>query len=162
VGGPFPVAAVHAGATGTATVAILPADTDGDGLTDDVDPDDDNDGIPDTWEAEQGLNGRNAADAPADADSDTFTARQEFVAGTVPTNGASYLRIDAVGFAADVTLRFATATGRVYAVEVRGAPGGPDWSELTNGIAGTGGPVDVADPAGAAAQRTYRVRVSLP
>ncbi len=59
-------------------------DTDGDGVGDNADTDDDNDGMPDTWETENGLNPLDAADASLDPDGDGLTNLQEYQGGTNP------------------------------------------------------------------------------
>src|ERR1043165_2133065 len=61
-------------------LTLLNADTDGDG-------------IPDSWEALDGLNKNNPADAALDPDGDGASNLNEFRAGTVPTNPASVFRI---------------------------------------------------------------------
>lgn len=48
--------------------------------------DSDGDGIPDEWEKRYGFNINDAADADLDSDGDLFTNREEFEAGTDPTN----------------------------------------------------------------------------
>ena len=60
-------------------------DTDGDGLVNSVDPDDDDDGMPDTYELDQGYDPLDPDDADDHADGDTLTALQEFEKGTDPT-----------------------------------------------------------------------------
>lgn len=51
----------------------------------------DGDGISDAWEAENGLSSSNRADADGDADQDGETNLQEYLAGTNPQDGNSYL-----------------------------------------------------------------------
>lgn len=60
------------------------ADSDGDGIADIVDDDDDNDGMPDVWEAANGLNPHDRADAQADPDGDGMVNLQEYLKGTKP------------------------------------------------------------------------------
>jgi hypothetical protein len=62
------------------------ADIDGDGIGDNADTDDDNDGIPDTWEINHGLDPYSAADAIVDADGDSLSNLDEFLAGSDPYN----------------------------------------------------------------------------
>lgn len=59
-------------------------DNDGDGTGDNADLDDDNDGLPDTWEQDNGLDPLNPSDADADGDGDGLTNLQEFEQGTDP------------------------------------------------------------------------------
>jgi parallel beta-helix repeat protein len=60
-------------------------DSDGDGLTDDIDPDDDNDGLPDTWEVKYGLNTVDQTDADQDLDEDSLLNIDEYLHLTNPT-----------------------------------------------------------------------------
>jgi hypothetical protein len=59
------------------------ADNDGDGVGDNLDTDDDNDGMPDTYETENGLNPK-VNDALVDSDSDGFINFREFLSGSHP------------------------------------------------------------------------------
>ncbi len=52
--------------------------------------DDDNDGMHNGWEDAKGLNRNDAADAALDPDGDTFTNLQEYQAGTLPNDAASF------------------------------------------------------------------------
>lgn len=62
------------------------ADSDGDGVPDNLDADDDNDGLPDSYEDANGLDKLDATDAAADGDSDGLTNLEEYQQGTDPTN----------------------------------------------------------------------------
>lgn len=70
-------------ATDMATITVL-LDTDGDGIGNNADSDDDNDGMPDTWETENGLNPLDATDASLDPDGDDLTNLQEYQEDTNP------------------------------------------------------------------------------
>jgi hypothetical protein len=139
-----------------------PPDNDGDGIGDLVDPDDDNDGMPDTWEAANGLNSLNAGDAGQDADGDGMTNRDEYVAGTNPRNAGSRFTVQGARLeAGEFWLSFLTATGRLYGVVGRGEMTGTNqWMIITDGMPGTGGYVEVRDPA-SAERKFYRIRVKL-
>jgi hypothetical protein len=73
----------------TFKLEILPSDTDGDGLDDSIDTDDDGDGLPDHWELQNGLNPL-LNDGGNDKDGDGFTNKEEFVAGTNPSDSKSH------------------------------------------------------------------------
>ena len=60
------------------------SDTDGDGICNVDDLDDDNDGLPDTFEIENGLESLDASDGLGDLDNDEFSNLAEFRAGTDP------------------------------------------------------------------------------
>jgi len=120
-------------------------------------------GIPDPWEIAYfgSITATNGA-AGFDADGDGFDNFSEYVAGTDPTNGTSFFETyttptNAAGFV--VTLQ--TKLGRVYAVEVSDSMAPILWSDITNGIPGTGNDVHIYD-ATSNAQRYYRGRVELP
>jgi hypothetical protein len=76
------------------------ADTDADGLTDGDEvnlhltdptrPDSDSDGMTDGWEAANGLDPRNGADAALDPDGDDYTNLEEYRAGTDPQDPDSF------------------------------------------------------------------------
>ena len=57
-------------------------DSDGDGITNNVDSDDDNDGIPDQYELANGLDPFNGSDIKGDLDSDGYINIAEYLAGT--------------------------------------------------------------------------------
>ena len=102
-------------ATDTVTITVL-LDTDADGTPDVTDPDDDNDGMPDTWETENGLNPLDAADASLDPDGDGLTNLQEYQEDTNPNvSDAEALPTEALplwilGAAAAVVIGIAVAT----------------------------------------------------
>ncbi len=55
-----------------------------------VQVDNDQDGLPNEWEKKYGLNANDAADADKDKDGDGFTNKEEFEAGTDPTDPKSH------------------------------------------------------------------------
>lgn len=82
----------------------------------------DNDGMPDSWEQAHGLNPLNPVDADLDSDGDGMRNRDEFTAGTDPTDPQSLLKLESsptsptsgrIGF------RFIAAPGYSYTVQVR-------------------------------------------
>ena len=138
-------------------------DFDMDGIPDASDPDDDNDGMPDVWETARGFNPRYAADAGQDADGDGMSNWEEYVAGTDPRSAGSRFMVQGSRLEGMVfVLRFLTETGRLYGVKGRGEMTGTGlWVEVTNGLPGTGGYVEVRDPA-TGAKKFYRITVRMP
>jgi len=57
--------------------------------------DTDRDGIPNGWEDAHGLNKQNPFDGPSDPDGDAFSSYEEYLCGTEPMEGNSYLHITA-------------------------------------------------------------------
>lgn len=85
----------------------------------------DRDGMADVWEAANGLNAADAADALLDSDQDHASNRDEYVAGTDPHDASSYLHWEAVetglvGGELVSVLSFQAVSNHTYAVE-----GGP-------------------------------------
>lgn len=74
----------------------------------------DGDGIPDWWAIEY-YGGETNVLASGDTDEDRVTAWQEFVCRTIPTNGASFLRVASFTRTnSDVVVRWAGVTGVTY------------------------------------------------
>src|ERR1044072_3191004 len=79
--------------------------------------DSDKDGIPDSWELAHGLNATNKNDATLNADSDSLSNMQEYIAGTDPQDPQSYLRIDATnGPESGAILTFLAVSNRTYSI----------------------------------------------
>ncbi|MBA4387971.1 MAG: hypothetical protein C0404_08310, partial [Verrucomicrobia bacterium] len=144
-------------------------DWDGDGIPDTSDPDDDNDGVPDVWESANGLNPRYASDAGQDGDGDGMSNLAEYVAGTNPRDARERFHCSVFGVQGGAfRLSFQTVTGRLYGVIYRTNLFESVWHDLTNNVPGTGGQVEISDPAAggtgsaSAAQRYYRIKVKMP
>jgi hypothetical protein len=98
----------------------------------------------------------------ADPDGDGMTNAQEFPAGTDPRNAASVFRVS--GLAIDdnhVLLSFPTVAGRIYRLERSDGLLGNPWTPVQENIPGTGGILQLTDPAGfLQPKRFYRIVVS--
>ena len=117
--------------------------------------DSDTDGLPDSWEREHW---DSLTNAPAgDYDEDGFSNMQELIAGTHPTNGASYLRVALALEEGNVlSLRWAPVTGRFYTIQSSTSLRGGFESGPIPGIPGTSGAwTDPAPPTGG--QKLYRL-----
>ena len=91
------------------------------------------DGIPDVIEQGLGLDANNAVDGALDLDGDGVSNRAEYLAGTDPTNNASYLRIDQGPGAATVSV--AAVSNRTYSVQFTDALGSDLWRRLGDVVA---------------------------
>ena len=86
--------------------------------------------MPDEWELANGTNPL-IADADVDLDSDDYTNFEEYIAGTGPTNAASFLALWAGRTAnSGIGLSFAAVSNRSYTIETGGLAG--LWQSWTN------------------------------
>jgi hypothetical protein len=112
----------------------------------------DGDGLADTWETN--YFGGLSADPALDSDGDGMNNRDEFIAGTDPTNRFSYLKIDAVSAPPEASVRFLAVANRTYTIQFTDALGTLAWQKLADVVARATDRVEtVADPA----YRTNRV-----
>jgi len=96
----------------------------------------------------------------ADPDGDTHTNYQEYITGTHPRDGASFLRVSPIDHATgSVTLEFNTVAGRAYSILWRDFAESGAWIKLTDvPSAGTTQPVQLVDDTlGSRTQRYYRI-----
>jgi subtilisin family serine protease len=124
--------------------------------------DTDTDSLPDWWE--QDFFGDLAQPANGDPDHDGLTNAQEFLAAgrpTVPEYPLPALAARIRGGTRDFAISFGTVAGRVYQVESSHSLEASSWQALGLPMPGTGGTVEVTDPAAVEsyAQRFYRLRV---
>jgi len=123
--------------------------------------DTDNDGVPDSWETANGFSPTNAADAALDADGDTMSNWEEFIAGTNPTNALSYLKLDGAHANGLVNLSFQALSNRTYAIEFKDGLGSPAWTRLAEFPARSSDHIEtVADP-NSTTNRFYRLETPL-
>ena len=117
----------------------------------------DGDGMADIWETAHGLNTNSLADATLDSDGDTMSNRAEFLAGTDPTNAASYLKIDSITAGSGATLAFGAISNRTYSVQYSDVLGSSLWFKVADVAARTNNHVEsFADPA-FTTNRVYRL-----
>jgi len=117
----------------------------------------DGDGVADVWETAHGLNTNSFADAALDSDGDTMSNRAEFIAGTDPTNVASYLKIDSITTGGGASLTFGAISNRTYSVQYSDVVGSGAWSRLVDIVARTNNHVEsILDPA-FTTNRIYRL-----
>jgi hypothetical protein len=90
----------------------------------------DQDELPDDWEAQFGLDAANPADRNQDADGDGLTNYEEYIAGTDPTNPASYLRIERIIASGVAQLQLGALSNRSYTVQYIDRLGPGPWTTL--------------------------------
>jgi hypothetical protein len=115
-------------------------------------------GVADAWERYFGLAGVTSS---SNSDADKFTDKQEYLAGTDPTNSLSYFRIIEMSKspAAGYRLNWTSASGRSYRVYWSDLLG--SWSVGQSVLVGpTNAWSDTSEPR--PATRFYRVGVELP
>jgi len=91
----------------------------------------DRDGMADRWEEQYGFSTNDASNATLDLDGDTMINREEYVAGTDPTNALSLLNV--VFSATNATeLNFVAQSNISYTVQWQTNPTAAPWLRLTN------------------------------
>jgi hypothetical protein len=94
-------------------------------------PDFDHDGMADAWEAQYGFDTNNAADALWDFDGDNMINRDEYIAGTNPTNATSLLKLT-LNTTTSGVLEFLAESNIAYTVQYRTNLTSAPWGNLTN------------------------------
>ncbi|WP_372798233.1 C10 family peptidase [Pontiella sp.] len=124
-----------------------------------VEATDDGDGMPEAWELQYGLDTEND-DSGLDPDGDGFTHMQEYISGTVPTNGASFWALTA---GSGPLPAFQGLEDRRYAIEYCDGLVSNGWNILATDIVGSNGLFEVEQYETATnAVRFYRVKVWMP
>ena len=127
-------------------------------------PDSDGDGLPDWWEAANGLDPLRATGVDGwdgDPDGDGFSNGAEYVAGTNPQNPVDCLRLALYPSPDGWILEFPTVPGRLYQVYCSdGSPSGP-WYAWTNMVSYRPELSQLLDPRPLRQPRFYRLQVSL-
>jgi len=116
----------------------------------------DGDHLPDAWEVTYGFDTNSVNDADGDVDGDTMTNLQEYIAGTDPTDPASFLKVDSITAAGGATLKFGAVAARTYTILYSGVPGAP-WTKLTDVAAQPVNRVETIVDPGGTTNRFYRV-----
>src|SRR6185295_1994441 len=111
-------------------------------------------GIPDNWESDY-FGSPTGADRDADSDGDGMSNRAEYLAGTNPTNAASYLKIEQGPGAATVSV--AAVSNRTYTVQFTDGLGTGVWQRLGDIVAAPTNRVESFTDAGWTTNRFYRV-----
>ena len=120
----------------------------------------DGDGLPDAWELAHHFN-PDLDDALADADRDGMNNRAEYLAGTDPQDGQSFLKVALEWSLAgsQVAVRFGAVSNKTYSVLYQERLSAPlPWSKLADvPAAPTNRTVRVPDPSPGAPARFYRL-----
>lgn len=112
----------------------------------------DGDGIADEWESRYGVN-----DGSDDADLDTMSNWEEYIAGTDPTNSMSYLKVEQIASTpATATVEFIAVSNRTYTLEYTDALGDA-WLRLADIAARTNSRVESVIDRNPTPNRFYRL-----
>lgn len=121
-------------------------------------PDSDNDGLNDAWE--QLYFGNLSGNGADDFDSDGFPDLSEFLAGTIPTNSASVLKVfgNPSAGGGGTTVEWSAVSGRTYRLQFKYPLEAANWSNVPGDVTASG-PVASKLDASATVQalRFYRV-----
>lgn len=118
----------------------------------------DQDNLPDDWEVAHF--GNLARDGTGDFDGDGASDREEYLAGTNPTNEASVLGVLTLTALAtgETTVIWSTVAGRTYRVQYKDDLDQAGWTELTGDVMAGGVQASAVDPGPPpAGRRFYRV-----
>lgn len=118
--------------------------------------DSDGDGMDDAWE--QQYFGNLSRDGAGDFDGDSFRDLHEFVAGTIPNDANSALRLLEVNVSGSVTVQWQSVAGKTYRLQFKNALTDADWTDLPGNITATASTSSRADnPPPSQNTRFYRV-----
>ncbi len=122
-----------------------------------------NDAISDGWRLKHfGALSNILSNASADADGDGIANWAEFRAGTDPTDSTSGLQLRVPGLiSGGPRLRWPTAVGKSYLLEVSPALGSTNWTAIATNVLGSGRDIEFQTPP-TAGPRFYRVRLVEP
>ncbi len=119
----------------------------------------DMDGLPDDFEVLYGLNTNDMSDAAGDLDGDKMSNLAEFIAGTDPSDPASFLKIQQNTAPGSATLFFGAAPGKTYTIQYTDhLPALPsDWKRLADFVARPAASVETVVDPNWSTNRFYRV-----
>ena len=137
------------------------ADFDSDNIDNACDPDIDGDQLPNDWETLYGFPPSDPIflDTFLDPDGDGFLNIDEYISGTNPTNGLSYLAATAITVP-PIRVFFPSMTGRLYTLEASTDLVAGVWLPIVTNAAGSNVESSVTDPGGGS-ERRYRVKARL-
>jgi len=118
--------------------------------------DTDGDDMSDAWEQDNFGTLTNAA--AGDWDGDGLDNLSEYISGTQPTNGQSYLQFETILLQPSLGMSFETVTGRTYWVDFRTNLLSGGWANLVSGLIGSNDTRTVSDT-NDFDHRTYRLGV---
>lgn len=101
-------------------------------------PDTDGDGLADAWE--QFYFGNLSRNGAGDFDNDGFLDLSEFLAGTVPTNSASALKVfgNPAPGGGGTTVEWASVSGRTYRLQFKYPLEASNWSNVPGDVTASG------------------------
>ena len=117
--------------------------------------DSDSDGMDDGWEQSYFQN--LAQTASGDADEDGFSNLSEFLAGTIPTDSNSLLRLTAHKDAVGIRIEWPSVTGKEYQLQYKDAVSDAQWIDHPSGSVTAPGSTTVFTDATGNPKRFYRV-----
>jgi hypothetical protein len=125
-------------------------------------PDYNFDGLDDRFQRQYFAPWTSAAAAPtADPDGDGMNNAAEYIAGTVPTNAASVLKMQSVALTnTTATVRWSSVSGKKYQVSLRTNVASGSWSNIGSVVTAGGGTTSLFnDTTATNSPRVYRVQV---
>lgn len=130
------------------------------GNTDTVFTDSDNDGMDDSWELLH-FETRDR-DGTGDFDLDGLSDLEEFLAGTLPKDDQSGLRVsrNVTTTGSSTTIEWSSVPGKTYRVQYKNSLADAGWNDLPGDVTATGATVTKIDSTAAGTiHRYYRVQV---